>query len=96
MVMHSIVFLLCYQATDQSFVDKLNSNLTKNQYFHKNPQTNKPMFGVSHYAGKVTYDASGWLEKNRDTLPAGIMEILQQSSNVLVKTVFRGRRHAHL
>ncbi|KAL8615976.1 hypothetical protein ACOMHN_034652 [Nucella lapillus] len=79
------------KGSDQSYVDKLNSNFGKNQYFTKSPQTNKPVFSINHYAGKVTYQAGEWLEKNRDTLPAGIMEILQSSTNQLVKTVFRGQ-----
>lgn len=80
------------KGTDQSYVDKLNANFGKgNQYFTKSPQTNKAVFAISHYAGKVTYDASQWLEKNRDTQPAGIMEIFQSSTNVLVKSVFRGQ-----
>lgn len=79
------------KGTDQSFVDKVNANFSKNQYFNKSPQTNKPVFGIRHYAGKVTYDSGGWLEKNRDTLPAGIKDILQQSTSVLVKTIFRGQ-----
>ncbi|KAK7503508.1 hypothetical protein BaRGS_00005047, partial [Batillaria attramentaria] len=80
------------KGTDQSYVDKLNANFGKgNPYYTKSPQTNKAVFSINHYAGKVTYDAGQWLEKNRDTLPAGIMENLQSSSNTLVKTVFRGQ-----
>ena len=51
-----ILTVLCdmYQGTDQSYVDKLNANFAKNQYFTKWPQSNKPVFSISHYAGKVT------------------------------------------
>lgn len=40
---------------------------------------------------QVTYDASRWLDKNRDTLPPGVTEMLQTSSNELVKLIFRGK-----
>ncbi|PVD19339.1 hypothetical protein C0Q70_19826 [Pomacea canaliculata] len=79
------------KGTDQSYVDKLNANFGKNPYYGKSPRSNNPVFSISHYAGKVTYDTFQWLEKNRDTLPAGITESLQLSSNRLVKTVFRGQ-----
>ncbi|CAG5119104.1 unnamed protein product, partial [Candidula unifasciata] len=78
------------KGTDQSFVDKLTKVLSANQYFTKSQQTNQAVFSINHYAGKVTYTANKWLEKNRDTLPPGISELLQTSNNVLVKTIFKG------
>ncbi|BFZ01812.1 hypothetical protein BsWGS_04851 [Bradybaena similaris] len=78
------------KGTDQSFVDKLTRALTGNQYFTKSQQTNQAVFSINHYAGKVTYTADKWLEKNRDTLPPGISELLQTSNNVLIKTIFKG------
>ncbi|XP_029439292.1 myosin-IIIb-like [Rhinatrema bivittatum] len=56
------------QATDTSFVEKLNSNFKS----HKNYEicrSRAPAFTIVHYAGKVQYTASGFLEKNRDTPP---------------------------
>ena len=38
-------------------------------------------FIVQHYAGKVTYDADGFCERNRDVLFADLIEVMQ-SSNV--------------
>ena len=57
-----ILTALCavWQATDQSYVDKLNANFAKNQYFTKSPQTNKPVFSINHYAGKVITLPSFW------------------------------------
>ncbi|XP_035829712.1 unconventional myosin-VIIa [Aplysia californica] len=79
------------KGTDQSYVDKLTKAFTGNQYFVKSQQTNQAIFSINHYAGKVTYAAEKWLEKNRDTLPPGITEVLQSSENRLVKTIFRGQ-----
>ncbi|XP_057406926.1 myosin-IIIb [Balaenoptera acutorostrata] len=45
-------------------------------------------FGIQHYAGKVLYDASGVLEKNRDTLPADVVVILRTSENQLLQQLF--------
>ena len=40
---------------------------------------------------QVEYDVTGFLEKNRDTLPPGVMDILRQSDNTLVSSVFKGK-----
>ena len=39
----------------------------------------------------MEYDADGWLEKNRDTIPSGLMEMLRQSKNQLISLIFKGR-----
>ncbi|XP_071171569.1 myosin-IIIb-like isoform X1 [Mytilus edulis] len=79
------------KATDATFVDKLNKHFGKNSYYGKSQQTKSSKFTISHYAGKVTYDASEWLEKNRDSLPAGLQEMLQGSTNDLAKLIFRAQ-----
>ncbi|KAL5005175.1 hypothetical protein ScPMuIL_018631 [Solemya velum] len=79
------------KGTDLSFVEKLNVHLARNPHYEKTSRSNSVKFVINHYAGKVTYDGSGWLEKNRDTLPNGVMEILQSSKNGLVKMIFRGQ-----
>ncbi|NXG64069.1 MYO3B protein, partial [Hemiprocne comata] len=59
------------QATDKTFVDKLNSSFKGNLHFE--PGRGHVLgFSILHYAGKVQYTAGGFLEKNRDTLPANI------------------------
>ncbi|XP_053093792.1 myosin-IIIa [Pangasianodon hypophthalmus] len=42
-------------------------------------------FGINHYAGKVIYNASGFLAKNRDALPADIILLLRSSENELIR-----------
>lgn len=39
---------------------------------------------------QVEYDATGFLEKNRDTLPPGVMNMLRRSDNSLITTIFSG------
>ncbi|XP_074650260.1 myosin-IIIb-like isoform X2 [Tubulanus polymorphus] len=77
------------QATDESLVEKLNKNFNHNQYFKAHPNSKQMKFTIFHYAGKVEYSTCGWLEKNRDTLPTGIVDILQESSNQLVNIIFK-------
>lgn len=45
-------------------------------------------FTIAHYTGKVNYDARDLIEKNRDFLPAEIMETLRTSTEPIVKVCF--------
>ncbi|KAK7153686.1 hypothetical protein R3I94_007160 [Phoxinus phoxinus] len=74
------------QATDQTLVDKFQDNL-RNKYFWT-PKRVELCFGIQHYAGKVLYNVSGFLEKNRDTLPADIVVLLRTSENKLLQQLF--------
>ncbi|EPQ02287.1 Myosin-IIIb [Myotis brandtii] len=74
------------QATDQTLVDKFEANL-RCTYFWR-PKGVELSFGIQHYAGKVSYDASGFLEKNRDTLPADVVVVLRTSENRLLQRLF--------
>ncbi|XP_039211219.1 myosin-IIIb [Crotalus tigris] len=74
------------QATDLTLVDKFEDNL-RCKYFWR-PKRVELCFGIHHYAGKVQYDAYGFLEKNRDTLPADIMVVLRTSENKLLQQLF--------
>ncbi|XP_064361966.1 myosin-IIIa isoform X2 [Dromaius novaehollandiae] len=71
------------QATDQTLVEKFEDNL-KSKYFWR-PKRVDLTFGIYHYAGKVLYNASGFLAKNRDTLPADIVLLLRSSENNLIR-----------
>ncbi|NXY22775.1 MYO3B protein, partial [Atrichornis clamosus] len=71
------------QATDKTFVDKLNSNFKGNSHFQ--PAQGRVLgFSIIHYAGKVQYAAKGFLEKNRDTLPANVRGLLINSVTPLL------------
>ncbi|XP_077364898.1 myosin-IIIa isoform X2 [Festucalex cinctus] len=71
------------QASDQTLVEKFQDNLkTKNFWKLKRMDLG---FGINHFAGKVIYNAAGFLAKNRDTLPADIVLLLRSSENELVR-----------
>jgi myosin-3 len=48
-----------------------------------------PYFEVSHFAGVVRYDASQFLEKNRDTLSADVVRLLKVSDNSFLGSLFQ-------
>ncbi|XP_007934606.1 myosin-IIIa [Orycteropus afer afer] len=71
------------KGTDQTLVEKFENNL-KSQYFWR-PKRMELSFGIHHYAGKVLYNASGFLAKNRDTLPTDIVLLLRSSENSIIR-----------
>ncbi|KAM7024461.1 myosin-IIIb-like isoform 1-T1 [Acridotheres tristis] len=75
------------QATDKTFVDKLNSSFKGSLHFQA-ARGRVLGFSIVHYAGKVQYDARGFLEKNRDTLPANIRGLFINSITPLLSVLF--------
>nr|XP_019604661.1 PREDICTED: myosin-IIIa [Rhinolophus sinicus] len=71
------------KATDQTLIEKFEGNL-KSQYFWR-PKRMELSFGIHHFAGKVLYNASGFLAKNRDTLPTDIVLLLRSSENSVIR-----------
>merc|ERR1719342_862061 len=73
------------KATDVTFKNKLFENLFgKEPNFAKpNPKAGDPdaHFAVVHYAATVSYNLTGWLEKNKDPLNDTIVEMMKNGSN---------------
>ncbi|XP_008802972.1 myosin-1-like isoform X1 [Phoenix dactylifera] len=59
--------------TDLTFANKLKQHLNSNPCFRGERDK---IFSVSHYAGEVVYDTSGFLEKNRDLLHIDLIQLL--------------------
>merc|ERR1711936_1538938 len=70
------------KATDKSFEEKLKASLGKLPIFLKPAsKTDKNAhFGISHYAGIVNYNVTGWLEKNKDPVNDTVVEIFKSTS----------------
>lgn len=81
------------KATDQTFVEKLNYHFGSNKHecYLINRNT-KYSFTIHHYAGKVTYYALGFLEKNRDTLSDSVVDMFKHSQDDLLRLLFHGNR----
>merc|ERR1719273_1471292 len=79
------------KATDQSFAGKLHENLLgKCENFQKacpKPDPNAH-FAVVHYAATVSYNLTGWLDKNKDPLNDTIVELMKNGSNGLLVECF--------
>lgn len=68
--------------TDLTFANKLKQHLNPNSCF-RGERGNA--FTVSHYAGEVVYDTSGFLEKNRDLLHMDSIRLLASCTCSLPK-----------
>merc|ERR1719410_2535838 len=70
------------KATDKTFEDKLKANLGKCSTFSKPiTKTDKNAhFAIVHYAGTVSYNVTGWLEKNKDPVNDTVVDIMKNSS----------------
>ncbi|KAL4656976.1 unconventional myosin-XVI isoform X1 [Arapaima gigas] len=79
----------------QTQLDAVNANCVA--FSGKDGNGNVPLkdqglaFTVTHYAGKMTYDLNGALERNKDLLPQNILCIMKSSENVVIRQVFQSK-----
>jgi myosin heavy chain 6/7 len=79
------------KATDQTFCEKLHSNLLGKwpNFAKPNPRPDPDAhFAVLHYAACVSYNLTNWLEKNKDPLNDTIVEMIKNGSNALMVAAF--------
>ncbi|KAK4550199.1 hypothetical protein LTR36_003166 [Oleoguttula mirabilis] len=70
-------------AADQTFVSRLNA-LSGNPNF----APRQGQFVIKHYAGDVSYAVEGMTDKNKDQLLKDILNLVAQSGNQFVHTMF--------
>lgn len=70
-------------AADSSFVQKLGM-LSSNAHF----QSRQGHFIIKHYAGDVTYSIDGMTDKNKDQLSKDLLDLVAQSGNEFLNTIF--------
>lgn len=88
------------KGSDQSFLEKLEKNFKASKVFKK-PLRTQGVFVIVHFAGevlqakphlltacKVTYDTTGFLNKNKDTIHGDLIALMQKSSDPFVQTLF--------
>ncbi|MED6267714.1 Unconventional myosin-Ie [Characodon lateralis] len=72
------------EGADQTLLQKLQGQIGSHEHFSS---WNKG-FIVHHYAGKVSYDVSGFCERNRDVLFNDIIELMQSSEFPFIRALF--------
>merc|ERR1712088_1046005 len=75
------------KASDKTLEDKLKSQLLGKCAPFAKPQSKTDKnahFACVHYAGIVSYNVTGWLEKNKDPVNDTVADVLKRSSNALL------------
>lgn len=75
------------RASDRSMVEKFHNNVKSK--FYQRPKSDALCFAVHHFAGRVVYQADGFLEKNRNYLPAEVIHLLRQSQYDMIRFLFQ-------
>nr|XP_037866986.1 myosin-IIIb isoform X3 [Bombyx mori] len=75
------------RATDRSLIEKFHSNL-KSKYYVR-PKSDAICFAIHHFAGRVVYQADGFLEKNRNFLPPEVVQLMRQSQFDIIRFLFQ-------
>ncbi|KAF0696725.1 Aste57867_12527 [Aphanomyces stellatus] len=75
------------KATDAAFVSKIHEAFASHKNFEK-VRMNTMQFKILHYAGEVVYNGEHFLEKNKDTLPPDMLELLASSKSPFIRDVF--------
>ncbi|KAG0265799.1 Myosin type-2 heavy chain 1, partial [Linnemannia exigua] len=75
--------------TDQGWCNKLFTQLgtEKHKKWFTKPRFSNSAFTISHYAHDVAYECEGFLEKNRDTLPDELLNLIKNSDNEFLEEV---------
>lgn len=74
------------QGTDLKFLEKLQQSLPS--HAHLTFPNSVACFTIKHYAGDVTYNVDGFLDKNRDTLYNDIITLCQSSDLRFLTSLF--------
>ncbi|XP_074522554.1 unconventional myosin-Ie isoform X1 [Halichoeres trimaculatus] len=72
------------EGADQTMLQKLRVQINTHEHFNSWNQG----FIIHHYAGKVSYDADGFCERNRDVLFTDLIELMQSSQIAFIRALF--------
>ncbi|XP_077573092.1 unconventional myosin-VIIb [Stigmatopora nigra] len=79
------------KGTDTTMLQKMNQVHGKGTIYISPKNNYETQFGISHFAGVVHYDSKGFLEKNRDALSPDLLQLVETSTNKLLKLVFHNQ-----
>ncbi|XP_061940361.1 myosin-IIIb isoform X4 [Apis cerana] len=75
------------RSTNKSLIEKFHNNIKSK--FYVRPKSDAVCFAVHHFAGRVVYQAEGFLEKNRNFLPPEVIQLVRQSQYDMVRFLFQ-------
>jgi myosin heavy subunit len=82
-------FMLGARGNDEGFFRGINTMLRNHKSFKGAQKIGAQQFVVCHFAGDVTYDVDGFVEKNKDSVSDLITECLGSSALALIKSIYQ-------
>ncbi|XP_044016052.1 myosin-VIIa isoform X1 [Aphidius gifuensis] len=76
------------KGTDQTMLAKIHKTHGLHRNYLKPKSDMNTSFGLNHFAGVVFYDTRSFLEKNRDTFSADLLQLIHISTNKFLKVCF--------
>ncbi|XP_020901059.1 unconventional myosin-Ic [Exaiptasia diaphana] len=84
------------QVSDSTFLTKLESSIGEHDHFVSHATGDyadrkalgRDEFRLKHYAGNVTYNVTGFVDKNNDLLFRDLKEAMCQSTNIITSEMF--------
>ena len=77
------------RGSDPNFLAKVFMNNVKHPCFtSRGLEIKRDEFCIIHYAGKVTYSTTGFLDRNRDAIPSELKNLMLTTSNKLLHEIY--------
>ena len=93
-VVNSLTDCCKSSSTDIDFLEKLKKAYLKKTGFFDASPLKKEDFIVRHYAGDVSYNVTGWIEKNKDTLNGDLFKLTKTSTCNFIKDLLEDTGNA--
>ena len=69
------------------YLEKFHGNIKSK--FYQRPKSDAVCFAIHHFAGRVVYQAESFLDKNRNFLPAEVIQLVRQSQYDMIRFLFQ-------
>eukprot|EP01097_Dermamoeba_algensis_P005188 TRINITY_DN3298_c0_g1_i1.p1 TRINITY_DN3298_c0_g1~~TRINITY_DN3298_c0_g1_i1.p1 ORF type:complete len:1335 (+),score=354.39 TRINITY_DN3298_c0_g1_i1:147-4007(+) len=78
------------KGTDATWLEKMHMTHKENQRYQKVLKSPNCLI-IKHYAGDVTYDSTGFLDKNKDTMNDDLLIVVRGSKSTFITGLFSGQ-----
>ena len=76
------------QGTDIKYLGKLSGSCSRHPCFGTSVYMAKDEFSIQHFAGRVQYNVTGFVERNRDALPGEMKSLMGTSKNDVLLQIY--------